>query len=141
MAETNICWQKLPEEGRPIYRFKKAFENVSTLFTNNTIQIDSTDNRQPGGVTLLALNSLCHRKIESGFDPSRLGRWTWQLFRGSANKLLRIVTLYRPVISSSPGSTYIQHRTALLSLNITGCPRSRLLLDLAKDIEKWNLNN
>jgi hypothetical protein len=59
-------------------------------------------------------NNLSHRVIESGKDPRKLGRWTWLKLQGKNGINIRVITIYRPVFSNGPTSTYQQQQTELL---------------------------
>jgi hypothetical protein len=58
-------------------------------------------------------------------------------FKGKHDLSLRIVTIYRPVISTGATSAYKQQQSYLLSKDIDLCPRSVLLQDLHDNIDLW----
>jgi hypothetical protein len=96
------------------------------------------EKRQFGGTATISINTACHRIILSGVDPTKMGRWSWSLFRGKNNLQVRIVTLYRPVFSTGATSTYQQQKRHQLEHDIDTCPREQLLLDLTREITQWN---
>jgi hypothetical protein len=98
--------------------------SVGTLFTN-------------GGTLMVGSGNICGRIIESGIEDSILQRWTWNKFRGANQSLLVVATVYRPVLSQGPLSTYQHHKSVLLDMDIDECPRSHLLTQLQVQILKW----
>ena len=80
------------------------------------------------------------RILESGVDPSNMGRWSWQLFSGKKGIITRVITAYRPCKSNGLTSTYIQQRRILDAKKINVCPRKKMLDDLSDTIEVWLAN-
>jgi hypothetical protein len=140
-VETNICWPHLPIEHQPNERFKKEFEHSHSIYCYNTYNMDCCSHRQTGGVIQLSINRLCHRVKQSVRDISGLGRWVWTSYRGHNNQQLRILTVYRPVLSQNVGGVYMQHKNHLLDLNNDTCPRSQILVDLSTLLTEWYNNN
>jgi Reverse transcriptase (RNA-dependent DNA polymerase) len=85
----------------------------------------------------LCRDEITHRLIGRGSDHRHLGRWTWLRFRGKHDLSLRIVTIYRPVVSRGAMSAYKQQQTFLLSQDISECPRSMFLNDLHQQLTQW----
>jgi Reverse transcriptase (RNA-dependent DNA polymerase) len=137
MAETNVCWHNIPKTSQPQQRFKNNFETVKCAFAFNSTNSFNYNKQQFGGTLLLSTNNICSRVLATGYDNSNLGRWCWTLYRGSNAKQLRIITLYRPVISNCINGVYNQHKINLLQQNIDMCPRQKLLVDLERELEKW----
>jgi hypothetical protein len=135
LVETNVCWQHVNVHDRPHNRFKPAFENVHVSYSNNTHNLQTFEKRQQGGTMILALSSLCHRTINSGADPTGLGRWSWVLLTGKEQNI-RLICVYRPVQSTNVSGVYRQQQTYLLEHNDNTCPRQRLLLDLRQQINE-----
>ena len=135
-TETNIAWQNIPNEDRIHERFKGKFEFAKFTCSNNQ---DKTFKGiyQPGGTMMIGIGNICGRIIESGRENHTLQRWTWNKLRGANQSLLVIVTLYRPVISLGPMSTYQQHKAVLLDMDIDECPRKNLLTTLREQIKGW----
>ncbi len=58
---------------------------------------------QHGGCTMMAMGCFSAKVVESGVDPSGLGRWCW--FKvGSGDKKNRIVMAFQPSSSRSASS-------------------------------------
>ena len=98
--------------------------------------------KQWGGTAQISREAAALREIGRGRDPSGLGRWVWQLYRGKHNRRLRVVTAYRPCDKKGgPGlyTTFRQHRDYF---NKKGegnkDPRRQILIDLAKDVSQWH---
>jgi len=53
---------------------------------------------------------------------------------------LQVVVMYRPCFSTGPLTTYQQHICRLTALNQTECPREAILVNIAKEIQKWQDN-
>jgi hypothetical protein len=53
--------------------------------------------RQYGGTGQIARGNAGLRHVDKGDDPTGLGRWVWQTFLGKDQKILRVITAYRPV--------------------------------------------
>ncbi len=79
----------------------------------------------------------CARVMDWGSDESILGRWSWIRLRGSNGRTLRVISVYRPVISTGATTAYLQHRSVLLEQGIDECPRKKLMTDLKESLEKW----
>ena len=77
--------------------------------------------------------------MESGRNPTRLGRWVWTLYRGKGNRRLRVVTAYRPCKKneSSPYATWTQHRNYFRGKKLEREPRNAILEDLQTKINGW----
>ncbi len=142
MTEINKCWHRVDEEHKWHNRTRGWWES-----SNSTIGYNTKDSAsgvfQPGGTLITSINKPAHRIIETGKDPTGLGRWTWQRFRGKQNITLRIVSAYRPCIPSTagPNTTYSQQQRYFDAMKVKRCPREALLEDLGKEIKKWSESN
>ena len=129
MAEVNKCWFKLPHRDSWKARTLGWWQTSKTNIAYNTRDISSVA-FQPGGVLQHTKDKLTHRIIDSGIDNTKLGRWTWQRFRGRANNTVTIITAYRPCKSTGMLSTYQQQKRFFTSIRNSTCPRLLFLLDL-----------
>lgn len=59
------------------------------------------------------------------------------MFWGENQRLIRIVTVYRPVYSIGAASTYQQHKKHFNAKNSDDCPRQSTLDDLKTCLNKW----
>lgn len=104
VADTGRCWGKLNEEDRIPNRFRGHFPSRSTKYTVANNRTDPTSTAyQHGGTLSMTMDKMVGYAIEAGRDPSGLGRWTWQRFRGKGGAKIRIVTCYRPVPGTADG--------------------------------------
>ena len=99
----------------------------------------STAKKLYGGVGAILSDNATHRCLESGEDPSGLGRWTWSKLQGKGGMILRIVTAYRPIADQSnrPGTVFSQQEKYFAEQNQIRNPRSAILEDLGRHIQKW----
>jgi endonuclease/exonuclease/phosphatase family metal-dependent hydrolase len=141
LAETNLCWPNLTQQNKPKQRFSKEFETVHCSYSFNSNNIKNFNKQQYGGTMILCINKICHHVLSSGYDSKNLGRWSWTKIRGINNQIIRILCLYRPVISSCVNGVYRQQQTYLLEQNNDNCPRKQLLDDLEIEITNWQAEN
>ena len=139
-TETNIAWQNIPAEDRVYERFKGKLEFAKYTSANNKDK-EFKGTFQPGGTLIITNGNICGRIQETGTENHTLQRWSWQKFRGTNNRQLVIATVYRPVFSNGPLSTYQQHKAVLLDMNIDECPRKNILTQLRIQILQWQQEN
>ena len=129
VAEVNLAWQNLPYVDQLEERFRGMFEFAKYTSANN--RDPSFRERQQSGGTMMVVNGfMCARVFHSDRDPRKLGRWCSNLLRGKNGLKLRIITIYRPVVSKGALSAYQQQRCILYDNDIDTCPRIQLLQDL-----------
>jgi hypothetical protein len=122
LSETNVAWHVLQEQDRIAERFRGKFEFSKFSCAYNADKAYQ-DKLQYGGVLMIGQGNTSGRIIKTGRDPSPLGRWSWMLLKGKDHIMIRIVTIYRPVISQGALSTYQQHQLHYHNINVQGCPR------------------
>ena len=131
IAEINLNLSCLPSSQQWKERFKHLLHKHTICSTNtNTTAIKKI---VYGGTAQLAVNTLAHRALLSGTDPSGFGRWSWTRFIGRHGIHLRIITGYRPVSNSNsdgPLQVANQHESHLLSQNNDRAARTAFLEDL-----------
>lgn len=86
---------------------------------------------------MITSGNVCGRIAESRREEHILQRWTWHKFRGVQQKQLVVATVYRPVYSNGPISTYQQHKAVLLDMDVDECPRVNMMHRLGDQIQKW----
>ena len=140
VADTGRCWSKLDSEDRIPNRFRGHFPSRSTKYTVANNRTDPTASAfQHGGTLSMTMDKMVGYAIEAGRDPSGLGRWTWQLFRGKGGAKIRIVTSYRPVPGSADGqSVHAQHLRKFLEDGEIRDPRQAFLTDLGVLLKEWH---
>jgi hypothetical protein len=96
IPETDLYWPRVRANLQLHERLKEWWEQdtVHTVRAHNQNQkCDSVT--QWGGTAQISRGQAAFRVMESGRDPTRLGRWVWTLYRGKGNRRLRVVTAYR----------------------------------------------
>jgi hypothetical protein len=138
LVELNLNFRVLDASSQWFERFRHLKRNHSIHSSN---QHDSSDSKVLfGGSAQIALGPSSHRVLESGADPSGLGRWVWTLFAGRNNTKLRVLSGYRPNpdSSDSTGSVYSQHERYLRSIKDDRNPRRAFIKDLQKALIAWS---
>jgi hypothetical protein len=135
-TEINLAWQNVNPEDKIQERFRGGLEFAKYVVSNNK-DANYKEKFQRGGTLTVCQGPICARTIASGVDTSTLGRWSWIQVRGRHDLSIIVVTVYRPVYSEGPLSTYQQHRSVLLNSGIDTCPRKKLLEDLGTQAQKW----
>ena len=137
MSELNVCWHLLPLHERLHERTLGWWETLHISHGYNRVT-NSSSGYQKGGVAIFSINTAAHRVIQSGQDPSGLGRWVWTRYRGRHGIVLRVISAYRPVLNpSAPLAVYNQHRRRLMENDDDRCPRTALIEDLCKELQQW----
>ncbi len=135
ITENNLAWQNLPFMDQLNERFQGMFEFAKYTSANNK-DPQFQDSKQSGGTMNITQGNACARILNTTVDPRKLGRWVSTLFRGQRGLKLRVVTVYRPVLSVGSLSAYQQQRSVLLDNDIDICPREQLLHDLKEFLIK-----
>jgi endonuclease/exonuclease/phosphatase family metal-dependent hydrolase len=137
MCETNVAWHLVDESDSPHECFRGFFESMKVAYSNNTTEKEDKQIGQVGGTMLLTIENVTNRVLQSGSDPTNLGRWSWVLLQGKDQRKLRVVSIYRPVISSGPTAVYQQHLRYFRNQGLEVCPRQKFFIDLQLEIKKW----
>jgi hypothetical protein len=135
MMEVNLNFPQI----HPNYQWRERFKTNTHTTNAYNIHSTSTDKRLFGGVGAILSESATIKCIQSGQDPSNLGRWTWTLLLGKAGMKTRIITGYRPIkdYTNRPNSVYSQHETYFASQGKIREPRQAFLEDLGLHIKNW----
>jgi hypothetical protein len=133
LAETNTDWRLVDKASR-LYNWTKGWwESLHLSLSFNCTQPPAQRQRW-GGTAIISINKAAHCVAERGIDNSKLGRWSWNKFRGKNNHLIHVFVAYCPNPPSGPLSVYAQHRSFLLLRNDEKCPREAFLQDISADI-------
>jgi len=108
ITEYNAGWNKAPAHLYPSEQIRYWLEKSHWEVSHNSTQETNDAPYQPGGTGLVILNQLAHCAQKPGDDKAGLGCWCWARFQGKNNKVLRIVSVYRPCKSKGPLTTYQQ---------------------------------
>ena len=82
IAKANQHWRSMSSNHQWRNRSLSWWETSHSSIAFNTKDIAARSSFQPGGVILQSINKAVHRIIQSGRDPSGLGRCIWTLYRG-----------------------------------------------------------
>ena len=95
IQETNVCWHKMQNKHKIWDRFRgwKECGSCKVSVAYNSIDTISAKS-QYGGTSLITMDMLAHRLIDSGVDDTNLGRWAWSRYRGKEGRVLQIVSVY-----------------------------------------------
>lgn len=122
-------------------QLENLFQSTTTMRIANAYNThDNVARSQAGGVVTMTFGHAAEAVIETGSDPWKLGRWSWQLLQGKANHRTRIITAYQPVSQSDEGklkAVYNQHRRHFESRGIRDCPRKLFRSHLLTELKRW----
>jgi len=108
------------------------WENSHWGITNNMQETNKVD-YQPGGAALVFMNWLLHQAQRPCDDKVGLGWWCWAWLRGKTNKIIQIVSAYRPCKLDVVLTTYQQQVWVGAKQKIWTCPR-KWLQELSQEI-------
>jgi len=109
--EDNRHWPAVHSAKRPTELAKQwmGADQATVWSASNTNETITTQQFQPGGVSICSMKDALSRTIGKGTDPTMLGRWAWVTLQGRSNTKTRIYTIYVPVKSTGKQSVYKQH--------------------------------
>jgi exonuclease III len=135
MAETNIHWHNSKTHAKDLMYGWFRRSHITYKYYRD---FPGSSKHQVGGVLQLAIGDITCRIKESGGDTSGQGRWTWQTFQGKAQRILRIITAYRPVMNRvNVGSVWHQQQYYADTNDLQGSPHERWLQDLKIALQTW----
>ena len=140
LVETNTYWPKVSSVDN-IHELTYGWwkqRHVSVAYNRHTCK----KKYQPGGCAIVSNDTMIGRKVSSGEDPLKLGRWAWTLYRGKNNIRVRVISLYNALKRSAPGSTtaYMQQLQYLRKNDIVTDPMEKLVEDIIANITAWMSN-
>jgi hypothetical protein len=136
-TEAGINWSLMPPEGQLAHWFRDD-RMMRSVAAHNTHE--KFGRLQAGGTFMISFGSLADRVVETGQDPTGLGRWVWMKCRGQEGIVTRIAVFYRPVYRKSSKnhmSVYQQQVRALRKLGREARPRETCLEDLLSEVTRW----
>ena len=94
---------------------------------------------QRGGTALVLREELAPYVIDSGADPSGLGRWSWCQLGGSEGIKTRIVSAYAPMGSStSKEEAYWKQQVRyIMRKGLKTNPKEMFRKDLLRQLRQW----
>ena len=143
MCETNCAWGIAPADRQFQLLFGPGEDRKSRAAYNRNDEFPPKS--QYGGTALIAFGRLTGFYGGSGEDETKLGRWSWILFKGEG-KNVRVVSAYRPVkanrvrrrgvdVYDRLGTVWEQHVRHFGGLGVD--PRKRFDEDLLAELTRW----
>jgi hypothetical protein len=128
VTETNLKWNmKLALKARQLCQKHTKTCNMSTSCNNEPCRT----NYQPGGTATIIIDKVSGRISNKIVDSSGMGRWSGFSLLDNTNKLVNVITAYRPTKSDGLHTSYQQQSTTLKALGRGNTdPRTALLEDL-----------
>ena len=114
ITEPNVHWGKVPNKDNWFERSAGWFESRRLAVSYHQERGRLATVNQYGGTMTLARNDISHRAVQSGYDPSGMGRWSYIRFRGKRKNVTRVITCYCPNRSTNgPNTVYSQQLQTL----------------------------
>jgi hypothetical protein len=132
-AETNVDWKNHQVREANEQHGRTAFPNAISAFSCHN---EGTGGQyQPGGTMTTMNGAIATRHLESGHDPTGMGRYTYQSIMGQNNTRIMFITAYRVCFQSiSSAGTQTSHFQQWHHLRTEGHqnpnPRKQILEDL-----------
>jgi hypothetical protein len=142
LSEVNMYWPQVRKELQFLERVNSWFNPLQTraLCSYNKNEIRKHRSiRQYGGTAQISRGNAALRQVDRDEDPSGLGRWVWQKYMGKDQRVLRVITAYRPIKTAAASlyTVYRQHWAHYKSLGTERDPRAAILDDLTTAIQEW----
>jgi hypothetical protein len=145
MAETNTAWTHSHLTALFKARANQQFQSAKLSFSSphsDTDPIPTNETYQSGGTLTMTTDAMVSMALGTDIqDPTGLGRWSGQTYRGKDNKLFSVITAYRvctgSIATSSVGSAFSREYEHLRTSTNEKSPRPRkaILNDLQHLIE------
>ena len=119
ISEVNVNWRVTSKKNSIQDIVRGWFERQHVIVGYN--QHDRIcDNYLPGGTGIVSQGDLALKVAKSTQDPLSLGRWVSTLYRGKKKSMLRVVSVYFPVLATVYGNkkVYCQQQKALLNMEV-----------------------
>ena len=133
MADTNTAWTHPHLRSLFTARARQHLTTAKINFSSPTQEIDPTpanETYQSGGTITLSTNSMVSMALGDDIrDPTGLGRWSGQTYRGKENKVFTAITAYRvctgSIATSSVGSAFSREYEHIRTSKNIKSPRPR----------------
>ena len=138
MVEMNVNWRLTPKK-ETLNDLACDWFETQRVTTSYNIHDRICLQHQPGGTAILTQGELANRWMETKNDVRNMGRWTSQLLRGKGGLKLRIISVYFATAQKEHGrkKIYMQHKLALLKLNVKDSVYEAFWKDFWKQIDDW----
>jgi hypothetical protein len=140
LSEVNMYWPQVRKELKFLERVNSWFNPLQTralcAYNKNEIRKHRSV-RLYGGTAQILRGNAALRQVDRDEDPSGLGRWVRQKYMGKDQRVLRVITAYRP-IKTAAASLYTvdrQHWAHYKTLGSEREPRAAILDDLTTAIQ------
>ena len=109
------------------------------MASHNTREVTNVGHTQRGGTATLLTNQLAAFVIDSGTDPTGLGRWSWYLLQGEPGVRTYVVSAYAPCGNDACGDStyYHQHKRFIQERGLKTNPKAMFREDLLTLLRKW----
>ena len=132
ITEPNVHWGKVSHKDTWYERSAGWFQSRRLAVAYNTQRGRLSTVNQYGGTMTLARDDISHRAIQSGYDDSGMGRWSYIRFRGKRKNVTRVMTCYCPVRSTAGPNTVYSQQLQILGRD----PIKAFWGDLEKEVHK-----
>ena len=114
ITEPNVHWGKVPHKDNWYERSASWFQSRRLAVAYHQKRGRLATVNQYGGTMTMARDDISHRAIQSGYDESGMGRWSYIRFRGKRKNVTRVMTCYCPNRSTTgPNTVYSQQLQTL----------------------------
>ena len=114
ITEPNVHWGKVKHKDNWFERSSGWFESRRLAVSYHQKRGRLATVNQYGGTMTIARNDISHRAVQSGYDSSGMGRWSYIRFRGKRKNVTRVMTCYCPNKSTTgPNTVYSQQLQTL----------------------------
>ena len=114
-TEVGTCWRKANFCDNWENRITNTNKKTKATFGCNTAELDNTKLLQMGGVGITLAGETIQRSIESGKDPSGLGRWSWDCIQEKQGQKTRVVLAHHPCTNVGQGKNCCRSTQTILS--------------------------
>ena len=135
LTEPNVNWGKVKKKDTWFDRTGAWFESRRLAVAYNKTQGRLARRDQYGGTMTMARDRISHRAVQTGYDYSGLGRWSYIRFRGKRSNVTRVITAYCPCLSKKRIHTVYSQQLRVLKKD----PIQAFWDDLERQIKEWQL--
>ena len=135
LTEPNVNWGKVKKKDNWYDRTGSWFESRRLAVAYNKTRGRLARRDQYGGTMTMAVDKISHRAVQSGYDYSGLGRWSYIRFKGKRSNVSRVITAYCPCRSKTGIHTVYSQQLRVLKRD----PIQAFWDDLERQVKEWQL--
>ena len=135
LTEPNVNWGKVKKKDSWYDRTGTWFESRRLAVAYNKSRGRLARRDQYGGTMTMARDRISHRAVQSGYDFSGLGRWSYIRFKGKRSNVTRVVTAYCPCVSKKGIHTVYSQQLRVLKRD----PIQAFWDDLEQQVKEWQM--